>query len=116
MTEEQIRANQGKLEEQGKTEISLTLTSKFEQFEDDDTDMKALFVRTKRLVVDVLRTQTGDNLNAILYTPATDEEVSLCCNRTLELAPLGYAILFLSAGCNVQPVTKRCSFSCVCIV
>ncbi|XP_062516827.1 ras GTPase-activating-like protein IQGAP2 isoform X2 [Corticium candelabrum] len=74
LTEEQIRVNQAKLEEQGKTEMSLTLTSKFERFEDDDTDMKALFVRTKRLVVDVLRTQTGDNLNTILYTPATEEQ------------------------------------------
>ena len=55
--------------------MSLTLTNKYERFEDDDTDMKALFVRTKRLVVDVLRTQTGDNLNTILYTPATEEQV-----------------------------------------
>jgi hypothetical protein len=76
LTEEQVRANQAKLEEQGKTEMSLTLTSKFEQFEDDDTDMKALFVRTKRMVVDVLRAQSGDNLDVILYTPATEEQVS----------------------------------------
>ena len=77
LTEEQVRANQAKLEDQGKTEMSLTLTSKFEHFEDDDTDMKALFVRTKRMVVDVLRTQSGDNLGAILYTPATEEQVNV---------------------------------------
>lgn len=36
--------------------------------------MKALFVRTKRMVVDLLRVQPGDNLTDILYTPATPEQ------------------------------------------
>ena len=36
--------------------------------------MKALFVRTKRMVVDLLRVQPGDNLTHILYTPATAEQ------------------------------------------
>lgn len=36
--------------------------------------MKALFVRTKRMVVDLLRVQPGDNLTQILYTPATPEQ------------------------------------------
>lgn len=58
-----------------KQELSLTLSNKFEGIsEDDDSDMKALFVRTKRMVVDLLRVQTGDNLTTILYTPATPEQ------------------------------------------
>ena len=36
--------------------------------------MKALFVRTKRMVVDLLRVQPGDNLTDIFYTPATPEQ------------------------------------------
>ena len=31
--------------------------------------------RTKRMVVDVLKVQPGDNLTEILYTPATHEQV-----------------------------------------
>ena len=33
------------------------------------------FCRTKRMVVDVLKVQPGDNLTEILYTPATAEQV-----------------------------------------
>ncbi|XP_066272351.1 ras GTPase-activating-like protein IQGAP1 isoform X4 [Branchiostoma lanceolatum] len=58
-----------------KTEVSLTLTNKFEVPEGDDTDMKALYTRTKRLIVDVIRVQPGDNLTDILSTPTTlDQE------------------------------------------
>ncbi|XP_078657748.1 ras GTPase-activating-like protein IQGAP1 isoform X6 [Branchiostoma floridae x Branchiostoma belcheri] len=58
-----------------KTEVSLTLTNKFEVPEGDDTDMKALYTRTKRLIVDVIRVQPGDNLTDILTTPTTlDQE------------------------------------------
>ncbi|PFX34390.1 Ras GTPase-activating-like protein IQGAP1 [Stylophora pistillata] len=57
-----------------KTEISLTLTNKFEVPDDDDSDMRALFVRTKRMIVDVLKIQAGDNLTEILETPASDEQ------------------------------------------
>lgn len=57
-----------------KTEISLTLINKFEVPDDDDSDMRALFVRTKRMIVDVLKIQAGDNLTEILETPASDEQ------------------------------------------
>ena len=58
-----------------KQELTLTLSNKFEGLaEDDDSDMRALFVRTKRMVVDLLRVQPGDNLTTILYTPATHEQ------------------------------------------
>ncbi len=43
--------------EAGKQEIPLTLTNKVEQLaeEDESTNMKAIFVRTKKMVVDVLK-------------------------------------------------------------
>jgi len=63
------------INEAGKQEIPLTLTNKFEGLaEDDSSNMKALFVRTKRMVVDVLRVQSGENLTEVLYTPATPEQ------------------------------------------
>eukprot|EP00051_Salpingoeca_urceolata_P027446 m.481504 g.481504 ORF g.481504 m.481504 type:complete len:1546 (+) comp22194_c0_seq1:411-5048(+) len=58
------------------SEMSLTLTNKFEVPESDDTSLKALFVRTKRMVIELIRCQPGKNLKAILETPASsaDEE------------------------------------------
>ncbi|XP_064390864.1 ras GTPase-activating-like protein IQGAP1 isoform X3 [Halichondria panicea] len=62
--------------EAGKQEIPLTLTNKVEKLaeEDESTNMKALFVRTKRMAVDVLKVQPGENLTTVLYTPATPEQ------------------------------------------
>ncbi|XP_061409785.1 ras GTPase-activating-like protein IQGAP1 isoform X1 [Lethenteron reissneri] len=57
-----------------KTEMSLTLTSKFEVPEGDDSNMKSLLLKTKRLIVDVIRVQPGDTLAEILKTPATSEQ------------------------------------------
>ncbi|XP_038071617.1 ras GTPase-activating-like protein IQGAP1 isoform X2 [Patiria miniata] len=57
-----------------KTEMSLTLTNKFELQEDDDSDKKRLFIKTKRLLVDVIRCQSGDDVTQILKAPATDEQ------------------------------------------
>lgn len=61
----------------GKTEISLTLSNKFEVPEDDQADVQQLLVRTKRLVVDVIACQTGDNLLQILDSPASEEQEEL---------------------------------------
>jgi len=49
-----------------KTEISLTLSSKFEVQTDDKADMKSLMIRTKRMIVDVIHCQPGDNLVVVL--------------------------------------------------
>ena len=62
------------INEASKQELALTLNNKFEGMAEDTTDMKALFVKTKRMVVDLLRVQPGDNLTTILYTPATPEQ------------------------------------------
>ncbi|XP_060062495.1 ras GTPase-activating-like protein IQGAP1 [Ylistrum balloti] len=61
----------------GTTEITLTLTNKFEVPEDDQSNVKQLLIRTKRLVVDVVACQPGDTLTQILESPATDEQEEL---------------------------------------
>ncbi|XP_072167571.1 ras GTPase-activating-like protein IQGAP1 [Diadema setosum] len=57
-----------------KTEISLTLTNKFEIHDDDDSDKKRLFIKTKRLLVDVIRCQSGESVQQILATEASEEQ------------------------------------------
>ena len=42
-----------------KTEISLTLHNKFEIPEDDQADLHGLMLRTKRMLVDVIRCSRG---------------------------------------------------------
>uniref|UniRef100_A0A3B5BK75 IQ motif containing GTPase activating protein 2 n=1 Tax=Stegastes partitus TaxID=144197 RepID=A0A3B5BK75_9TELE len=64
------------LSQQAKTEISLTLTSKFELLEGDDKDLKTLITKTKKLIVDVIRIQAGETLPEILETPATAPQES----------------------------------------
>lgn len=61
----------------GTTEITLTLTNKFEVPEDDQSNVKQLLIRTKRLVVDVIACQPGDTITQILESPATDEQEEL---------------------------------------
>ncbi|NXR45280.1 IQGA2 protein, partial [Hippolais icterina] len=64
------------LNQLAKTEISLILTSKYELREGEDQDLKSLMIKTKRLIVDVIRTQPGDTLLEILETPATAQQES----------------------------------------
>ncbi|XP_040435053.1 ras GTPase-activating-like protein IQGAP2 isoform X3 [Falco naumanni] len=64
------------LNQLAKTEISLFLTSKYELREGEDQDLKNLMIKTKRLIVDVIRTQPGDTLLEILETPATAQQES----------------------------------------
>ncbi|XP_076217727.1 ras GTPase-activating-like protein IQGAP2 isoform X5 [Aptenodytes patagonicus] len=64
------------LNQLAKTEISLSLTSKYELREGEDQDLKSLMIKTKRLTVDVIRTQPGDTLLEILETPATAQQES----------------------------------------
>uniref|UniRef100_A0A8C5I8W0 IQ motif containing GTPase activating protein 2 n=1 Tax=Gouania willdenowi TaxID=441366 RepID=A0A8C5I8W0_GOUWI len=64
------------LSQLAKTEISLTLTSKFELLEGDDKDLKTLLTKTKKLVVDVIRIQHGETLPQILETPVTELQES----------------------------------------
>ncbi|XP_064650547.1 ras GTPase-activating-like protein IQGAP1 isoform X2 [Lineus longissimus] len=57
-----------------RTEIMLTLSNKFEVQEDEKKDQKNMLIRTKRMVVDVVRCQQGETLTEILQKPATDAQ------------------------------------------
>lgn len=57
-----------------KTEITLTLTNKFELPDDDKSDVKGMMIRTKKMIVDVIACQPGDTLSQILEMPSTDEQ------------------------------------------
>ncbi|XP_048383116.1 ras GTPase-activating-like protein IQGAP2 isoform X2 [Stegostoma tigrinum] len=62
------------LSQLAKTGVSLTLTSKIDLREGDDRDMKILMIKTKQLIVDVIRTQPGETLTEILETPASSQQ------------------------------------------
>lgn len=64
-------SKENSLSQHGKTEISLTLTNKFELLDGDDKDTKGLMTKTKKLIVDVVRIQPGETLTNILETPAS---------------------------------------------
>uniref|UniRef100_A0A7N9ANZ1 IQ motif containing GTPase activating protein 2 n=1 Tax=Mastacembelus armatus TaxID=205130 RepID=A0A7N9ANZ1_9TELE len=80
------------LSQLGKTEISLTLTSKFELLEGDDKDLKTLMTKTKKLIVDVIRIQAGETLPEILETPATapqeSEHAKIAAHRAVQDAQM----------------------------
>ncbi|NXA36220.1 IQGA1 protein, partial [Eudromia elegans] len=59
-----------------KTEVSLTLTNKFDVPEDENAekDARTILLNTKCLIVDVIRFQPGETLTEILETPATSEQ------------------------------------------
>uniref|UniRef100_A0A665WQ04 IQ motif containing GTPase activating protein 1 n=1 Tax=Echeneis naucrates TaxID=173247 RepID=A0A665WQ04_ECHNA len=60
----------------GKTEVSLTLTNKFDVPGEANTEMdaKTLLLNTKRLIVDVIRFQPGETLTEILDSTASPEQ------------------------------------------
>lgn len=55
-------------------EISLTLKSRFTVQEDPNAETRALFMATKRLVLYVIKIQTGNNLMEILCRPISHED------------------------------------------
>ncbi len=60
----------------GKTEISLTLHNKLEVPDEEISDARGLMIRTKRMIVDVIRCQlSGDTLTDVLELTATEQEV-----------------------------------------
>uniref|UniRef100_A0A669B4D6 IQ motif containing GTPase activating protein 1 n=1 Tax=Oreochromis niloticus TaxID=8128 RepID=A0A669B4D6_ORENI len=60
----------------GKTEVSLTLTNKFDVPGEANAEMdaKTLLLNTKRLIVDVIRFQPGETLTEILDSTASPEQ------------------------------------------
>ncbi|KAF3686218.1 Ras GTPase-activating-like protein IQGAP1 p195 [Channa argus] len=63
-------------EQMGKTEVSLTLTNKFDVPGEANAEMdaKTLLLNTKRLIVDVIRFQPGETLTEILDLTASPEQ------------------------------------------
>ncbi|XP_041843644.1 ras GTPase-activating-like protein IQGAP3 isoform X2 [Melanotaenia boesemani] len=64
--------------ESSKMEVSLTLTNRFDIFSESDgkPDTRGLLLSTKQLIIDIIRTQSGDSLSDILRTKTLpDQEV-----------------------------------------
>ncbi|XP_035529126.1 ras GTPase-activating-like protein IQGAP1 [Morone saxatilis] len=63
---------------ESRMEVSLTLTNKFDIFNesDDKPDARGLLLSAKQLIIDVIRTQSGESLSDILRASAShDQEV-----------------------------------------
>lgn len=58
----------------GGGEITLTLKSRYKVQEDPNAEARALFTATKRLVLFIIRVQSGSNLMEILLRPITEED------------------------------------------
>ncbi|RXN39349.1 ras GTPase-activating IQGAP1 [Labeo rohita] len=74
--ESPLPADDPNKEMMGKTEVSLTLTNKFDVPDEANAEMdaKTLLLNTKRLIVDVIRFQPGETLTEILETVASPEQ------------------------------------------
>ncbi|XP_062279215.1 ras GTPase-activating-like protein IQGAP3 [Scomber scombrus] len=66
-------------ESSSKMEVSLTLTNKFDIFNDseDKPDARGLLLSTKQLIIDVIRTQPGENLSDVLRA-STSQDQEVC--------------------------------------
>ncbi|KAM5264227.1 ras GTPase-activating-like protein IQGAP2 [Ctenodactylus gundi] len=62
------------LNQLSKTEISLYLTSKYDIGDGEAVDGRSLLIKTKKLIIDVIRNQPGSTLTEILETPATEQQ------------------------------------------
>ncbi|XP_008854219.1 ras GTPase-activating-like protein IQGAP2 [Nannospalax galili] len=62
------------LNQLSKTEISLYLTSKYNIEDGEAVDGRSLMIKTKKLIIDVIRNQPGNTLTEILETPATEQQ------------------------------------------
>ncbi|XP_012880687.1 PREDICTED: ras GTPase-activating-like protein IQGAP2 [Dipodomys ordii] len=62
------------LNQLSKTEISLSLTSKYDLGDGESVDSRSLMIKTKKMIIDVIRNQPGTSLTEILETPATEEQ------------------------------------------
>ncbi|XP_031167191.1 ras GTPase-activating-like protein IQGAP3 isoform X2 [Sander lucioperca] len=58
------------------SEVSLTLTNKFDIFNEseDKPDVRGLLLSTKQLIIDVIRTQSGDSLRDMLRTSVSHDQ------------------------------------------
>ncbi|MGH0175366.1 UNVERIFIED_CONTAM: hypothetical protein FKN15_070199 [Acipenser sinensis] len=97
-----------------KTEVSLTLTNKFDVpgSENEEMDARTLMLNSKRLIVDVIRFQPGETLTEILETPASSEQIigNLLYYRYMNpaiVAPDAFDIIDMSAGGQLTTDQRR---------
>ncbi|KAL7267915.1 iqgap-related protein [Rhizina undulata] len=69
-----VQTSEAELKTVGTTEIGLQLDPHFQRIEDPDSEIKALFVETKRCILYIIRVQTGANLMEILVKPITPDD------------------------------------------
>ncbi|KAF8543323.1 hypothetical protein BDD12DRAFT_820840 [Trichophaea hybrida] len=69
-----VQTSETELKLVGHTEIALQLDPSFHVIDDPDSEVKALFVETKRCILYIIRVQTGTNLMEILVKPITAED------------------------------------------
>lgn len=69
-----VKTNESELRIVSNTEITLYLNPRFQKVEDPDSELKALFVETKRCILYIIRVQTGANLMEILVKPISTED------------------------------------------
>ncbi|EME46401.1 hypothetical protein DOTSEDRAFT_168968 [Dothistroma septosporum NZE10] len=76
-------------------EITLTLKSRFTVQEDPNSESRQLFTATKRLVLYIIRVQSGSNLMEILLRPITHEDadrwISLVQEELAEKTPSAFS-------------------------
>lgn len=56
------------------TQLCLTLSNRFTPNGEEKADLINLFIRTKRLIIELIHCQNGDNLKMILKTPCSFEQ------------------------------------------
>lgn len=73
---ESSSADPGSESQSSKMEVSLTLTNKFDIFNEsnDKPDARGLLLSTKQLIIDVIRTQSGDSLSDILRASVSHDQ------------------------------------------
>lgn len=59
------------------TQLCLTLTNRFTPSSDERADINSLFIKTKRLIIEIIHCQQGDNIEGILKKPATTDQERL---------------------------------------
>jgi Ras GTPase-activating-like protein IQGAP2/3 len=69
-----VQTSESELKNVGNTEIALQLDPSFQVIDDPESEIKALFVETKRCILFIIRIQTGNNLMDILVKPITAED------------------------------------------
>ena len=66
--------NENEMNAAGTSDIQMSLTPRLHDVDDPETEVKALFMETKRCVLYIIRVQTGANLLEILVKPITDDD------------------------------------------